>query len=215
MLDLSCHANRVRVISHPFRDSAGVVEPLPLAGTVQVDPREEHGQLRRLRFDTAGTGGVGQLERAGLEPLVPDGQAVAVEIKDLEAIAATVDEEEEMAGQGVLCEAFLDQAAECVEALAHVGGPGAKEDPDGRGGQDHGVSSEHGDGASAATSRPSHVGSGGASKRSRTWWGNSISTAAVGTWPTGCEWGSSSSGTNRGGSGRVGNARVVSRRFQA
>ena len=34
--------------------------------------------------------------------------------------------------------------------------------------------------ASAVTRRPSHSGSGGASKRSRTWWGNSISTPQAG-----------------------------------
>ena len=41
----------------------------------------------------------------------------------------------------VLAEAFLDQAREAVEALAHVDRPGAEEDPDGRGERDHEVAS--------------------------------------------------------------------------
>ena len=136
-------------------------------------------------------GRLGHLEASGLESLVPDGQAVAIEVEDLDPIPAAVEEEEEMAGQEVLAEAFLDQAREAVEALAHVGGPRAEEDPDGRGEHDHGVASWRGRPASAATTRPSHSGSGGASKRSRTWWGNSISTPRPGTgsvwWRTGIE----------------------------
>jgi hypothetical protein len=48
--------------------------------------------------------------------------------EDLDPIAAAVDKQEEMAGQRVLAEAFLNQAGEAVEALAHVGGPGAEKD---------------------------------------------------------------------------------------
>ena len=54
--------------------------------------------------------GSGHLEGAVLEPLVPDRQTVAVKVEDLDPIPAAVEEEEEMAGQGVLVEAFLDQA---------------------------------------------------------------------------------------------------------
>jgi hypothetical protein len=67
MLDFSCYANRARMIPAPSRASAGVLEPLALTCTPQVDAGEEHGQLRRLEFDTVVSGGVGQLEGAGLE----------------------------------------------------------------------------------------------------------------------------------------------------
>ena len=63
----------------------------------------------------------GHLEGAGLEPLIPDGQAVAVEVEDLDPISAPVEEEEEMTGQQVLAKAFLNQARKAVEALAEVG----------------------------------------------------------------------------------------------
>ena len=38
-----------------------------------------------------------------------------VEVEDLDPIPATVEEEEEMAGQEILAEAFLNQAREAVE----------------------------------------------------------------------------------------------------
>ena len=64
-----------------------------------------------------------------------------IEVEDLDPIPAAVKEQEEMAGQEVLREAFLNQAGEAVEALAQVRRPGAEEDPDGRGEQDHDVAS--------------------------------------------------------------------------
>ena len=134
----------------------------------QVDAGEEHGQLRRRDLDPVPSSDLGHLEGAGLEPLIPDGQAVTVEVEDLDPIPATVEEEEEMTGQQVLAEAFLNQAGKAVEALAEVGRPRTEENPDGRGEQDHEVASWFGRPASAVTSRPSHSGSGGASKRSRT-----------------------------------------------
>src|SRR4051812_43322726 len=133
MLDFSCYANRVRRISRLFRDSAGAPEPLALAGTPQVDSGEDHGQLRRRDFDAVASGGVGQLEGAGLEAFVPDGQAVAVEVEDLDPIPAAVDEEEEMAGQEILAEALLNQPGKAIKTFTHVGRSGAREHAHGRG----------------------------------------------------------------------------------
>src|SRR3954471_18144976 len=92
-----------------FPDSTGVLEPLALACTPQVDPGEDHGQLRRPEFDAVGFGGAGHLEASCLEPLVPDRQAITIEEEDLDAISPPIEEEEEMTGQGILAEAFLDQ----------------------------------------------------------------------------------------------------------
>ena len=125
-----------------FRDSAGVPEPLALPCTLHVNSREDHGELRLLKFDAVGFVGAGHLEGPGLESLVPDGQTVAIEVEDLDPISAAVDEEEEMAGQGILAEALLDQPGEAVETVAHVDGAGAEEDTDGGGKHDHGVASD-------------------------------------------------------------------------
>src|SRR5689334_21017721 len=120
-------------ILHGIPRSAGGAEPLPLPRALEVEAGEDHGQLRRLQLDALGPGRGGHLERPGLEPLVPEGQAVAIEVEDLEAIPAAVDEEEEVAAEEVLAEAGADQPREAVEALAHVGGAGAEEGADGRG----------------------------------------------------------------------------------
>jgi len=89
------------------------------AGAEVVD--EEHGLLRRLQFDPVLDAGQGQLEGADLESFVPDGQGVTVKVEGLDPIPAAVEEEEEMAGQEVLPEAFLNQPRKAVETLAQVG----------------------------------------------------------------------------------------------
>jgi hypothetical protein len=89
-----------------------------LACTAQVDPREEHGQLRGLEFDTVLGDGIRQLEGARFESFVPDRQPISVKVEDLDPIPAAVEEEKEMAGQRVLPKALLDQSGETVEAFA-------------------------------------------------------------------------------------------------
>jgi hypothetical protein len=101
-----------------FFSSAGALESFALTCTAQVDPREEHGQLRRLEFDTVLVNGIGQLERARFESFVPDRQPISIKVEDLDPIPAAVEEQEEMAGQGVLPKALLDQSAETIEAFA-------------------------------------------------------------------------------------------------
>ena len=48
-------------------------------------------------------------------PLVPDHHAVAVEMEDLHAIAAAVDEQEQMTRQEVLAKALLDQSGQAIK----------------------------------------------------------------------------------------------------
>ena len=76
---------------------------------------------------------LGHLEAPGLESLVPDGQPVAVKVKELDAIPATVEKEEEMAGQEVLCEALLNQPGKAIKTFTHIGWSCAKEHAHGRG----------------------------------------------------------------------------------
>jgi hypothetical protein len=102
----------------PLFGSAGALESLALACTAQVDPREEHGQLCRLEFDTILGDRIGQLEGARFESFVPDRQPIPVKVEDLDPIPAAVEEEEEMTGQRVLPKALLDQSGETVEAFA-------------------------------------------------------------------------------------------------
>ena len=66
-------------------------------------------------------GGARHLEGSGFKSLVPDGQPVTVKVEDLDPISATVEEEEEMAGQEVLSKALLNQPGKAVKAFSHVG----------------------------------------------------------------------------------------------
>src|SRR5947209_8605053 len=118
-----------------MRRSASAGVPLAPPGCGQVNTRKEQSQLGhreldpgRARNQVGPAFGIKMLKGAGLEPLVPDGQAVVIPEEDLDPISAAVEEEEEMAGQGVLAEAFPNQAGEAVEALAHIGGLGAEKD---------------------------------------------------------------------------------------
>src|SRR5205085_6454959 len=96
-------------------------------------------------LDAAGRG-LGNAEGPALEPLGPDGQAIAVPVEDLEAIPAFVEEDEEVTREGIELEGTGDQGGEAVEALAHVGGFFGEVDPD------RGTQSEHGGSSTVARS---------------------------------------------------------------
>ena len=76
----------------------GVADPPP--GRVQVDAGQQGGEFGGGHLDAIGPGGR-EAEGPAFEPLGPDGQAVAVPIQDLDAIAPLVDEDEEMTGEGI------------------------------------------------------------------------------------------------------------------
>src|SRR5262249_54442917 len=93
---LDCWRNILRILKWGGRP--GIADPPP--GRVQVDAGQEGGELGGGHLDAVGPDGR-EAERPALEPLGPDGPAVAVPIPDLDAIAALVDEDEEMTGEGI------------------------------------------------------------------------------------------------------------------
>ena len=113
--------------------SASTLESFALACGAEVDPREEHCELRRLEFDAVLGNRIGQLEGARFKSFVPDREPISIKVEDLDPISATVEEQEEMAGQRVLPKAFLDQPGETVETFAEIRGPGTKENSHGGG----------------------------------------------------------------------------------
>ena len=64
---------------------------------------------------TRSPAGAGKRKVAALQPLGPDGQAVAVPVEDLEPVAAPVPEDEEVSGEGVLGEDRGGPGREAVE----------------------------------------------------------------------------------------------------
>jgi hypothetical protein len=65
--------------------------------------------------------------------LVPEREAVAVPVEDLDPVASAVAEDVEVPRERVLGDPVADELGEAIEALAHVGGLGGQEDPE-RGG---------------------------------------------------------------------------------
>src|SRR5512135_3313581 len=113
---------------------------VPPSGRVQVDAGQERGEIGGGHLDATGRG-LRDAEGPALEPLGPDGQAIAVPVQDLDAIASLVDEDEEVAGEGIDREATYDQRGEAVEALTHIGRFFGKVNTDGGAQSEHGRSS--------------------------------------------------------------------------
>ena len=105
------------MLSGIFPDFLGPPVSFALTGVGQVDAAQEHGELGGLQLNGGAWGDtVGDLERAGFEPLVPDDQPVGVPMKHLDAITSSVEEEEEMTGEKVLLgEGLADESGEAVE----------------------------------------------------------------------------------------------------
>lgn len=118
-----------RVWIRILRDWTGPPIAFALAGGVEVDSRENEGQLRGRGLDRDGVlVDPGHLERADFEPLVNDGQPVSIPPEDLHAITSAVEEEKEVTGERVLAEGFGDEAAEPVEPLAEIDGLSVEKD---------------------------------------------------------------------------------------
>src|SRR5512135_716766 len=105
----------------------------------QVDPVEDHHQVRRLDLHA-----LRRVRRRGREAkgpafqaLVPVGQAVSIPVEDLDPIAAPVAEDIQVTRERVEPEGRPDQFGQTVEPFSHVGRLGAQEDPDGRGPAQH------------------------------------------------------------------------------
>ena len=103
----------------------GTLVPLALPRGAQIDAGEDQRQLGRTHFDRHGIAvghSFGKLERADLKSFVPDRQPItAIPVEDLEAIAASIDEEKQVAGREILAKGGGHQSGKRVEAFAEVG----------------------------------------------------------------------------------------------
>src|SRR5439155_17171538 len=126
----SLGSSRTLVIISRLRTDV-IDEVAPHLASFQVNPFEDHRQLRAIDLDLWTTT-VKPLERAALEPLVEQPEAVAVPHQQLHAIAAAVEEEEQVACEGIGAEAIAHDLHQAVEALAEVDRLARREDPDAR-----------------------------------------------------------------------------------
>src|SRR5271157_3716409 len=121
-------------------------EPALSPGGVQVDAAQDGGQFGGGDFQAVPLG-LGEAEGAAFQAFGPEGVTVAVPVEDLEPIAATIDEDEEMSGERILTDDLLGHRGQAVEGAAHVGGLRAEVDTDG------GREAEHQEGSPSRQSR--------------------------------------------------------------
>ena len=72
-------------------------------------------------------GGIELLKGPGLESLVPDDEPIAIPQEDLDAIATSIEEEEEVTREGILPKEFPNHALETIESFSHIRRLGAEE----------------------------------------------------------------------------------------
>ena len=93
---LDCWRNFLRIL----KGSTGPGVTDTPSGRVQVDAGQEGGEFGGGHLDAIRPA-ARDAEGPAFESFGPDGQPVAVPIQDLDAIAAFVDEDEEMTGEGI------------------------------------------------------------------------------------------------------------------
>src|SRR3954451_554496 len=106
----------------------------------QVYPVEDHHQVYRLdlnalRLVRSRRGR--EAETAPFQTLVPQAVSVPVPPQDLDPIATTTAEDEQVPRQWIERQGRFDKARERVESFSHVGRAGTKEEPHGRGPAQH------------------------------------------------------------------------------
>src|SRR5262249_24093794 len=128
--------------------------PASQTASVEVDPVEQHRQLRRLHLDLPRTiVDQRKLEASPLEPLQIKHEAIAVPEEDLHLVLRFADEDEDVSLVRVLPQRAFDNSAQSVDAVAHVDQRRREVDPDARRQPEHQLRS------SSATTRANAVSS--------------------------------------------------------
>ena len=91
------------------------------------------GHISIATASRATTGSWNEPSRA----FVPDRQAVAIPVENLEAVAASIDEQEQVAGRRILGKGGGYQAGKCIKAFAEIGGRSVEEHSAGMREADH------------------------------------------------------------------------------
>src|ERR1700729_1907573 len=97
------------------------------SGTAQIDTFEDGGHLGGSDLDAAILG-LGEAKGTFLKAFVPECEAVAVPVEDLDPVASLVAKDVEVPREGVLGDPIANELGEAVEALSHVGGLDGQED---------------------------------------------------------------------------------------
>jgi hypothetical protein len=117
---VATHQNKKSPVLRFF--STGAAIPSPTATSIsQVKTAQDLRQLRIVEFDALlFAGSLRNLKCSGLQPFVPNAKPVLIPEQDLDPVPIAVEEQEQMARQGILVEHRLGKPHQGVEATVHV-----------------------------------------------------------------------------------------------
>src|SRR5271156_3373971 len=92
---------------------------------VQVDAVQQHLQVGGADFHAAAVG-LGETKTAKLQALVDNDITVLVPIEQLDAVAATIAKDKQLAGQRIALQLPANQLGQGIEAFAKIGGAGSQ-----------------------------------------------------------------------------------------
>jgi hypothetical protein len=111
--------------------STGAAIPSPPTSRPQVQAAQQPVQLAIVQFDALLIiANAWELKSAGFQPFVPNAKSILIPEQDFDAIAITIEEQEQVARQRVLIEDLLSLAHQAIEAITHLRRRHAEEDPD-------------------------------------------------------------------------------------
>ena len=99
-------------------------------GLGQIDPFENRSHLRQSDLDAA-IFGIEKAERPAFQPLVPQGESIAIPLASLDAIASAIAEDDEVSREWILGNLLANELRQAVEALPHIGWIGGQRDAGG------------------------------------------------------------------------------------
>jgi hypothetical protein len=102
-----------------------------------LNAAKHHHEFGRIDFEVTINGSRQLLKSATLESLRPDRKSIAIPYKDLDIVAPSIEENEQVTGEQVHVEMFFDEAGQATETFAHVGRGGVDKDSSGRCNRDH------------------------------------------------------------------------------
>jgi hypothetical protein len=185
-----------------FRRLFRALIPWTKGGSAQIHAVDEKLQCLSVELDAALSrlAGGRPTESAFFQPFCREPQAGAIEVEDLDAVAAFVGEDEEGIAGGGGAELVGGELLETVEGFAHVAGIEGEEDFEGVGGEvQHGappfaarwsrkaaMKSAASGTASRSSSRSERPSLNSMTRRGRSWRGNSTSTKRASVHFKGC-----------------------------
>ncbi len=104
--------------------------PFSSTSTLQIEAAQQIRQLRISQFDPLLVAvEIRELKRAGLQPFIENAEPVTIPEENLDSIATSVEEQKQVSRQGILIEDRFRLAHQMIEAVVHLRGRRAEENP--------------------------------------------------------------------------------------